>query len=234
MWMPITAQASPFEIGDTDAGKGFRIQSHVAHARSNEETSWAHPAVDFGWGLSDRLELNLSTGYGAIKPRGSERLHGGHDIQLALKWQLAAEDESRARPALAIEPALSLPMGGSAAGMSSGGVVLVLPLRASRQLGSSRVIGQLSYSRDYAAQASLLGYGVLYEYQLSPRLALGAELLGDAPLQQGMRHVHRGHVGIRWKPDQRWEIFGLLGRSLARSGHPPVSVFKLGAEYAFE
>jgi hypothetical protein len=107
--VPDRADASAFEVGDTDVGKGLKLKAESVRLRSGDDVAWTHPALEAGWGFADRFELAVGAGYGIAEFHDGRRHHGSHDLRLALKWKL--RQESAMSMGLALEPELVLPTG---------------------------------------------------------------------------------------------------------------------------
>lgn len=235
--IPLTtpvAWCGSYEIGDADVVKTFKIDGLVTYERTGGIQVWRRPALSFGMGLTDTIELNMGSGYGIVSPRHGDHRSGIHDAFVALKWRLGDEDPSGRRPAFAIEPEVVLPTGNRHAGMSDGVTSLVLPARVSKHYGNVRLTWQVSYSHVLSRSEDVLSYGLLYEYVMSSQLSVGMEVLNDVPLHAaGNRHWH-GNAGVRWNPVANIEVHGLLGRAWQPPGGDTSTIARMGVEYQFD
>lgn len=225
------AEASAFEVGDTDVGSGLKLKAESVHLRSGDDVAWTRPALEAGWGFADHFELVVGSGYGIAEFRDGRRHHGSHDLWLGLKWRL--RQESAMSVGMALEPELVLPTGDRGAGMSGEDTLLALPLRVSRPFGRGRLTGQVSWLHASRAGDSAWSAGALYEYEAARNLWLGAEVLHDSALGQDGRVSQRGSLGFRWQSQGAWMLFGGYGRSWRHGGDGTQASVRLGVEYVF-
>lgn len=230
--VPGCADASSFEVGDTDVGRGWKLKAESVHVRSGDDVTWTRPALEAGWGFADRFELAVGSGYGATKFRDEQRRHGSHDLRVALKWGLRQESDTSL--GLALEPELTLPTGDRSAGTSGGDTLLALPLRVSRSSGRGRLTAQVAWLHASRAGDSAWSAGALYEYEVATNLWLGAEALHDAALDDDGRVFQRGSLGFRWQSRGAWMLFGGYGRSWRHDGNGAQASVRLGIEYVFQ
>lgn len=229
---PDHADASAFEVGDTDVGSGLKLKAESGRLRSGDDVTWTRPALEAGWGFADHFELTVGSGYGITKSRDERHRHGSHDLRLALKWRL--RQESHTSLGVALEPELTLPTGDRGAGMSGDDTLLALPLRASRSSGRGRLTAQVAWLHASQAGESAWSAGALYEYEVAPNLWLGAEALHDAALGDDRQASQRGSLGFRWQSQGTWMLFGGYGRSWRHSGNGTQASVRLGIEYVFQ
>ncbi|MGB3392728.1 MAG: transporter, partial [Stenotrophomonas sp.] len=149
------ALAGPYETGSTSTAKGLKFKSNVQLKHGADKDTWVLPKLGVGGPLADNLELSVGTGYGRIERAGGSDSHGMRDLSVGMKWRLL--DEQGRRPALAIEPSLSLPTGDRASGVGKGAYSLELPVRASRRFGDVRLTGEASMQRTFGRDADQLG-----------------------------------------------------------------------------
>lgn len=229
------AWSSSFEVGDADIGNGLKLQAHAVYARSDAGVAWTRPALNVGWGFAEAFEVAIGVGYGIDEPRSGSSRQGRQDASLALKWRLHDEDEDGQGVAWAIEPAISLPTGDRKAGMGGEELQLALPLRASKRIGGSRIIGQVGYSHALETGRSTLGVAALYDYWIAHDWALGLEVLHDRLMGRDLGTHHlRANAGLRWEAPRGWQLSAALGRSRAADGEPAQTLARVGIEYAFE
>jgi hypothetical protein len=227
-----TAFADPFEVGTTDTGDGWSLEVQSMRSRSGDEVIRTHPALALTWGFGERFELALGSGYGIAEFQGGQHRHGSHDLELAFKWMLRRETDTSA--GIAIEPGLTLPTGDRAAGMSEGDTVLELPLRVSRLVGNGRVTGQVAWLHAGRSGKAAWTAGVLYEHEVARSLWLGAEVLHEQALDDGVDASGRGSVGFRWQAHAQWEVSGGYGRSWRHGAGEKQSSLRLGIELQFD
>lgn len=223
------ATAGPYETGSTSTAKGLKIKSNVQLKRSPGKDSWVLPKLGIGGPLADNLELSVGTGYGRVDRDNGRDSSGMRDLSVGMKWRLL--DENGNRPALAIEPQLSLPTGDRSSGIGKGAYALELPVRASRTFDQLRLTGQVSMQRTFGRDADQLGTGILLEYIPASRWSCGIELVADAPREDlGARHL-RLNIGTKQKIGRHWQWQGLVGRSLDNPQGDRTSTFKMALEY---
>ena len=230
--VPGHADASAFEVGDTDVGSGLKLKAESVRLRSGDDVAWTRPALEAGWGFADDFELALGSGYGIAEHRDGQRHYGSHDLRLALKWRL--RQESATSLGIVLEPELTLPTGDRVAGMSGDDTLLALPLRVSRSFGRGRLTGQVAWLHASRAGESAWSAAALYEYEVAPDLWLGAEALHDAALGDDGQVFQRGSLGFRWQSQGAWMLFGGYGRSWRHGGDGTHSSVRMGIEYVFQ
>ncbi len=230
--VPSQADASAFEIGDTDTGTGLKLKAESMRLRAGDDVAWTRPALEAGWGFAEHFELIVGSGYGISELRDGRRHHGSHDLRLALKWRL--QQESATSLSVALEPELILPTGDRGAGMSEDDKLLALPLRASRTFGRGRLTGQVAWLHALGAGESGWSAGLLYEYEVVRNLWLGAEALHETALGDDGQVSQRGSLGFRWQSQEAWMIFGGYGRSWRHDRDDAQTSVRLGVEYVFQ
>lgn len=224
-----TAFAGPFEVGDTETEDGWSLEAESVRVRSGDHVSRMHPAVALTWGFGERFELALGSGYGISVFGEGQRRHGGHDLQLALKWAL--REESGTSAGIAIEPSLSLPTGDRGAGMSEGDTILEVPVRLSRTVGRGRWTGQAAWWGAMRSHEAAWSVGVLYERQFAPTFTLGAEAIHEQ-VPEGA--IQRGSLGMSWEPHRQWEVFGRVGKSWRHPAGEGQASIAFGLKYQFD
>lgn len=230
--VPDHADASAFEVGDTDVGNGLKLKAESVRLRSGDDVAWTRPALEAGWGFADHFELAVGSGYGVAEFRDGRRHHGSHDLRLALKWRL--RQESATSMGLALEPELILPTGDRDAGIGGDDTLLALPLRVSRSFGRGRLTGQVAWLHASRAGESAWSAGALYEYEVARNLWLGAEALHDAAMGDDGQVSQRGSLGFRWQSQGAWMLFGGYGRSWRHGGDGTQTSVRMGIEYVFQ
>lgn len=230
--VPGHADASSFEVGDTDVGSGLKLKAESVRLRSGNDVAWTRPALEAGWGFADQFELTVSSGYGIAELRDGRRHHGSHDLRLALKWRLRQESDTSL--GVALEPELTLPTGDRGAGISGDDTLLALPLRVSRSFGRGRLTGQVAWLHASRAGESAWSTGALYEYEVARDLWLGAEALHDAAMGDDGQVSQHGSLGFRWQSQGAWMLFGGYGRSWRHGGDGTQTLVRMGIEYVFQ
>lgn len=223
------AWAGPYETGSTSTAKGMKLKSNVQLKHTAGKDTWVLPKVGVGGPLADNLELSAGTGHGRVEYADGRRVSGMRDLSIGLKWRLL--DEQGRRPALTVEPEISLPTGDRASGIGKGAYSMELPVRASRSFAQLRLTGEVSVQRTFGRDADQLGTGILLEYVPKPRWSCGMELVADAQRQAlGARHL-RLNIGTKQKIGRHWEWQGLVGRSLDNPNGAPTTTVKMALEY---
>ncbi len=221
--------AGPYETGSTSTAKGMKLKSNVQLKHNSDKDVWVLPKFGVGGPLADNLEISAGTGYGRIEHADGRRAVGMRDTSIGMKWRLL--DEQGERPAVTIEPEISLPTGNRASGIGKGAYAMELPIRASRSFAQMRLTAELSMQRTFGRDADQVGTGILLEYVAKPRWSCGVELVADAPRQDpGARHL-RLNIGTKQKIGRHWEWQGLVGRSVDNAGGPQATTVKMALEY---
>ncbi len=222
------AAARAYEIGGTGTGSGFKVKAQSIRARAGHDVHWSRPALEVGWGFAPGMEAAPGTGYGIADGHGGHRLHGSHDMKLALKCELP--DVLPASLDWAVEPEIALPTGSRSAGMGGEDTDIAVPLRVSRQQELMLATAQLAWVKTPGEDAGWSA-GALVECETAPALWLGQELLHEAPVPT--ETFRRGSLGFRWEHSPRLLVFGALGRSWRRSADDEEHSVRVGFEYAF-
>lgn len=223
------AHAGPYETGSTSTAKGLKFKSNVQLKHTASKDTWVLPKVGVGGPLAENLELSIGSGYGMIRRADGSRSGGMRDLSAGLKWRM--REEAGSRPALAIEPSISLPTGDRRAGIGKDAYILELPVRAARQFGEWRLTAEVSLQRSLGRDDDQLGSGVLLEYIPSSRWSCGIELVADAPRDDpGTRHL-RANFGAKQKIGQHLQWQALAGRTVDNPRGGPVTTLKLALEY---
>lgn len=223
------ASAGPYETGSTSTARGMKLKSNVQLKHNSDKDVWVLPKFGVGGPLADNLEISAGTGYGRIAYADGRHASGMRDVSIGMKWRLL--DEQGSRPAVTVEPEISLPTGDRAAGTGKGAYSMELPVRASRSFAQLRLTGELSVQRTFGRDADQLGTGILLEYVPRPRWSCGVELVADAPRQDlGARHL-RLNFGTKQKIGRHWEWQGLVGRTVDNPRGTSTTTVKMALEY---
>ena len=227
-----TAFAGPFDVGDTETEDGWSLEVESVRFHNGDHLSSRHAVGGLTWGFGDRFELAFGSGYGISVFGEGRRRHGGHDLDLALKWVLRESSDTAA--GIAIEPTLSLPTGDRGAGMSEGEAVLEVPVRLSRTVGRGRWTGQAAWSRAIRSREAAGSVGVLYEWPLTRTFTLGAEAIHEQVADGAASAIQRGNVGVSWNPHHRLDVFGRVGKSGRHAAGEGQASIRFGIAYHFE
>jgi hypothetical protein len=146
--------------------------------------------------------------------RASGDVHRGYsDLELALKYEVIPLREGRI--GLTVEPALALPTGSRHFTESS--VQLGLPFVAGVTYGDWELRALAAYTICFdTCDDSVVGGG-LFKYRISSGLALGSEVIAEAPASDLSAPDVTANIGFILAPSDRFELSGRVGHSVQRS-----------------
>jgi len=171
-------------------GKGRSlVEFGFDYARDDDATSKAHRrlyGLEFDYGLTDNIDLTVSSGYQSMNTRNSEAAYsqeGITDTLLEIKWRFYDNGKGLG---LAVKPALFLPTGNSDRGWGSGDyrfgtgeVRYRLNLVASQDFKHAAFHVNLGYLRNenrYGARENLWHASLASELKLFRQLRLVANV----------------------------------------------------------
>lgn len=156
----------------------FNIGAEYQTSRNGNE--FAAP-LDFGYGLTDRLELSIEpVSYARIKPKGARPASGFGDTEVTLKYLWL--DETEWRPAFAIAGEVKIPttknplLGTGATDYRVFGIL-------SKRIGNFDLHANVGYT--FVGQPSGLKLNDIFdlslaaEYEVGPHLSLVTEILAN-------------------------------------------------------
>lgn len=231
MFAPL-AMAGPWEVGGTGIDSKRKFKAEVMLRQGGGESHWARPVLGYAFPVSDRVSMEIATGYGIVDS-AVDRRSGRRDVDIKAKVALASSNDGRV--AWLIEPKLAVPLGDERSGMGRGRYAAELPLRVSYTRSALTYTAEVKYSQVLVGQPAdrLVGAGALLEYSPDPRWVIGMDVYADASTQQMSATHTRASFGGKWRPTTAWELQGLLGRSLHNQRGSDTTTYKVVLEYKF-
>lgn len=174
-----TADAAvPFVIDDGDTLDPGHVEVDLGFQSTSSgksvDADW--PYVEGDLGLANGLELDVVAPVAAARePDGW--FVGPGDIEIAPKIRVVTEDDGAFRPAVSVQPTLTIPTGSSSHGLGSGHLGLCLPVWASEDVGAYSVFAGAAWTLPVGAarrSGVLLGGGLTAG--LGGRWRVGGEL----------------------------------------------------------
>jgi len=229
---PAIALAGPWEVGSVSPSKTMKVKAEVTYKHTDNKDTWARPVIKFAGPLTPDMSYEFSGGYGIVEKDGGFERGGSRDISAKIKWRLLRESASH--PVFLVEPKVTFGSGDQQAGISDGVTTLKLPLRAAKTFGKMRVTGETFYTRSFDhAEDDMVGYGGLVEYRVSEPLLIGIDLLADRPTGDPGKYHLRSNVAFKWYPTKKFEVQGLIGRSIENHRGKLATSAKLVTAYKF-
>lgn len=229
---PVVALAGPWEVGSVSPSKTMKVKAEVTYKHTDSKDTWARPVIKFAKPLTPDMSYEFSGGYGIVEKDGGFERGGSRDISGKIKWRLLRETESL--PVFVVEPKVTFGSGDQQAGISDGVTTLKLPLRAAKTFGKIRVTAETFYTRSFDHQKDdTVGYGGLLEYTVSKPLVVGIDLLADRPTGEPGKYHLRTNVAFKWYPTKKFEVQGLVGRSIENRRGQLATAAELVTVYKF-
>jgi hypothetical protein len=224
------AQAGVYDVDDTDPASRIELKNKFYFTRSSEERSWRLPGISIDGPLGENLEWSIGSGYGMKRIGDGPTRSGLRDLSASVKWRLL-DHSAEGGISMSIEPLLSFPVGNESAGIGSGAYGLECPLVIEKSFGRLQLDAQLRVERQFGRDEDEVGVGVLAKYALAERWSMGVELVAEAPSQfPGTRNLF-GDVGLKWEPNDHFEVQMLAGHGLSTHDGSPESRARLVLEF---
>ena len=166
-----TDDPEPVDFGHWEL-YGFSAGTHV-----KDGTSGALVGVEVNYGAASNLQLHFIAPASFDSPANGSAEQGLGDIELGAKYRLVTPDGVDWYPQVGTFPLLEIPTGDAQKGLGGGHLRAFLPIWLQKGIGRWKAYGGGGYwfnpgtgNRDYWFA------GWLLQYQLTPTLALGAEV----------------------------------------------------------
>lgn len=226
---PVTAVAFPYETADADVAAGLEVTGLV-EAEQGREGRQTAPALDLTWALRPQvLELAITTGAAQISPAVGGARRGMDDTEVAAKWKF--RDGGEGGLSLAVEPAMVVPTG-DGDGLGGEQWRYALPLIVQMRRGPMTYYANVAWSDRIGGGDGEVSAGLVAERGIGERLSLGVELAGAAPAGDWRQGRLDANLGFRLKLAEELELQALVGRSLNGRREGPVTLMRVGLQYA--
>lgn len=211
------AQGGPPMLADDPETPGpgaWEINTAYTELRTNQEHLRSLPHVDFNYGVGERIQLKLESGWVfADAPDGVKS--GLDDVLLGVKWRFL--DQEHAGLNVSVYPQLQVSNGtGSVArGVATPGPNLLLPVEVSHEMGRVKLVGEAGYQRFHTEDSEWV-VGALAAVEVTDKLELMAEVRNFST-----RLLNRGdtivNVGLRQDLGNRLKLLASIGTGLTNT-----------------
>jgi hypothetical protein len=212
---PALADSPPYATTDTaiaDRPELVSFLQSAIHAGAHSNTL----GFDLAIPIAPRWELT-------VEPRFVEAAHGDRRAAGLGDTELAAEylwlSETAHRPAIAIEPNLTLPT--AQRGLGEGRVAIEMLLLIGKTFGPWKLSGQFGLERvGLDARADYTPVSLLIERAVTRRLSLGVEYANDLPMRTPGSGQTEVNAGATWWLREGLSLQAVLGRRLPSRDTP--------------
>ena len=167
-----TDDAWTVEKGEFQLEAGFEALRHDNHDREYS------PSLTLTYGLLERMDLGIGSGYLFIHPTEGRKENGIPDTELKVKYRLI--DERHWRPAFAVSGILKIPTASESKGLGSGqtdfGINSILTKNLSKRLVLHLNFGYTFIGEDHADNE--LNYFLGCQFILTDKWTLAGEVTG--------------------------------------------------------
>jgi hypothetical protein len=209
-----TQAGPPFVTDDPEPPPpgGWEINVPFMLERTPGTTDMDAPLFDLNYGLPN-VQLKLESPIKVVREDGSDTAAGAGDLLLGVKWRFFNNEQAQFQ--LGGYPQLLLPTGNHARGLGDGGSAFVLPLLVQKSWDKWTLYGNVGYWWQTGAETRNYFYaGAVVEREISERLTLGAELLGNSPKERGSRCDVAFNIGGTWKLSKHVNLLFSGGRDI--------------------
>ncbi|MEY2440370.1 MAG: hypothetical protein QOI34_1755 [Verrucomicrobiota bacterium] len=199
----------------------FEINLAVAFERRSDETSWDLPAIDFNYGVGERIQLTLQTAPVLLKRSDRGPIYGLGGTEAALKWRFL--DEQKDGVSVSTFPRVIFNMLQSSVrrGLAEDGTRFQVPVQV------AKTFGVIDLDFEWGPVASTLGrsewlYGLVGGIEVTKTTKLMAELHGTSRMNFD-RDVLAVNFGIRQTLSEHCIFIGSLGHEVHTPGGDPLA-----------
>ncbi len=165
------------DAGTVEKGE-FQLEAGFDALRQDNHDREYSPSLTLTYGLLDRMDLGIGSGYIFFHPREDKRENGIADTELKLKYRWI--DEKDWRPAFAMTGTLKFPTASESRGLGSGqtdfGIHAILTKNLSKQLVLHLNLGYTFIGEDHVNNE--LNYSLAAQFMLTEKWALVGEVVG--------------------------------------------------------
>jgi len=155
----------------------FQLETGFEAARQDNRDWEYAPSLALSYGLSERADLGIGSGYTFLDPKEEERVDGLSDTEVKLKYRLM--DEKGWVPAFALAGKVKFPTASSSKGLGSGAADFTINAAATKNLSKQLALHlNLGYTFMGDGGDNELNYSIAAQYVLAEKLGLGGEIVG--------------------------------------------------------
>ena len=197
--------------GTPGSGK-FEINLAAVLERRPDEISWDFPAIDFNYGVGERIQLTLQTAPALLKRRSHGTIGGLGGTEAAVKWRFL--DEERDGVSVSIFPRIlfNLSQASVRRGLADDGTRSQCPVQIAKKFGP------IDLDLEFGPLVSTVGrsewlYGIVGGIDAGKGTALMAELRGTSRTNFD-RDSLIVNVGVRQKLNEHSVLIVSLGHGV--------------------
>lgn len=175
-----TDAARPLTTDDAwTVGKGeFQLEAGFNAFRQDSRDKEYNPSLTLTYGLLERMDLGIGSGYVFSHPKEEERENGMADTEIKLKYRLM--DEKNWTPAFTVSGILKIPTASESKGLGSGqtdfGINAILTKSLSKKWAVHLNLGYTFIGEDHVNNE--LNYSMAVQFFLTEKWALVGEVVG--------------------------------------------------------
>lgn len=213
---PRAEAGSPFFTDDPMfVTQGWELKFQGAFEDNVNGDILTAPIWDINYNLASRFKLNLTLAGKGIYPKQGHSAYGLADTDFKFKWRFLDEQKDVWWPNLSIAPNVTLPTADVDRGLGDGFWRARIPMQFGKTFSRTYLFGEGGYQWVFDRQASdQLLYGLGAVYTFTDHFQLGAELNGNAPLQDRRHHALLAGVGATWTFSEHWQFQVYGGRTV--------------------
>jgi len=156
----------------------FQLEMGFDASRQDNHDKELNPSMTLSYGLSEKIDVGIGTGYLFIHPKEDKKENGLSDTELKLKYRPI--DEKDWKPAIAFTSTLKIPTASDSKGLGSGrtdfGVNAILTKNLSERIALHLNLGYTFIGEDRVDNE--LNYSLGTQFILSEKWALVGEITG--------------------------------------------------------
>jgi hypothetical protein len=180
VYLPPSFAGRPLTTDDAwtvEKGK-FQLELGLDATRQDNRDREYNPSITMSYGLSEKTDLGVGSGYLFTQPEEGEKENGLADTEAKLKYRWM--DEKEWTPALATAAKLKIPTASETKGLGSGKPDFGINMIATKNL-SKRLVLHLNVGYTFIGDGESnkeLNYSLAAQYALTDRWALVGEFFG--------------------------------------------------------
>jgi hypothetical protein len=182
--------------------------------RSKGDGSGTAPHFEINYGLTPNLQLHLLVPMSYdLPPKGAEH-YGVGDIELGAKYRFI--QETKVLPQVAVYPTFEVPTGVAHENLGNSHLQAFLPIWLQKSWGSWTIYGGAGYGINSFSGHQNWGFGgILLQKQVSPHVAIGAEVYHQTAAQPDFPNVGTAfNVGTVIDLNEQQHLLFSVGRSI--------------------
>ena len=227
------ATASPSDVGGPTVSRDAKWKVTLEY-KDDAGRNWTAPKFAFSRPISENLEGEIALSHVVNELPGGRTDSGIGDLELKGKWVLVAGDGG-ARPGVALEPKLILPVGPAKTGHGVDDTYFELPVLVGWQFERVGVFTKAGYRGGFGVERSAQRFmgGVLLAYRPLDALRVGVDVYAEKPRHDGDAYRLSANLGANLYLGRSLELQGLVGKTMRHPENADAYKVKLVLEYKF-